>query len=1229
MSHRRLLAFISSRMAELAPERKIIKAELDKLHVDAWVFETDAGARPESVQQTYLKEVEAADLYIGVFWTGYGAYTIEEFDHAVKLKRSCLVYEKRVNIEGRDPRLTEFLQKIGKVEGLVTIQRFEKPEELGEYVKRDVAAWQTDIIRNARLRGYGAPFQAPALADQYVEQTGVMQQLTEALLAMDDDGEPRVTRAALHAMGGSGKTVNASAFAHLDAVRKRFPDGVLYTTLGQTPDLKQRLSDWGHALHDPELPATGYIDAPSGTSRLRTLLNDKACLLIVDDVWEGDHARAFLVGGPQCLLLITTRIAEIGEEIDALTIPLTKMTQTEALKLVEKRSGPVAEVDRVHAEWLMQEVEYLPLALELISAQVKKYGWENYRRRWSTQKLKAVKRGRDSTGRYDNLWDSLELSVEELSAEDQDRYFRLGVFQEDTSFPAAASARLWQCSDDEAAEILIDFTGRALLHEQKESTPRLYSFHDLLYEFVVDKLGTERRREAHKTLIAGYRSVCNGEWHQAPDDGYFFDHLTEHLQAAGCVEELYKLVSHDWMDVQFRRVHSHRAFATDLGKVVAVAAAETPPNLFQILQATFVSATLGSLATRCDPEALAALAHSGEVETALGHAELIQEPSRKSRAYRLIGAALIGRGKASTIKHVLQEALQSARTISLPHVRCPVLCELVETIFEAGDVEWARQVALEAEATARLERSYYFSPTVLIRAAQAQATVGNTEQSEALAADALFLVENRKPDQDEVLRLAQLVRLEGVFEKSGNKERAEEIRTKWAALFEEVNNKIKTDVYVYLGYADQLSAAFLEKGQAESGAVFAERWMSQSWATVGALARAANALIQSGETERGTQIADAAVEMAREELKGEAYFHQAEERIMSLGNVTEVVGRLGRPDVAIVLAESAPDPEGKSHSLGTLALALAQSDAVDSARRAANISLAASQQLIKDNSKQASWLAAVARALHKIGKTSAALEFGKRAQSLVENLTGDSAHESSNIMPVAETLSQLGQNAAALTLIDRIRDIKYRADGHVLIIRAPQTSADERIDLANRVIKNVWNSNDADEVMLLGKTARALAEIGLPEDAIRVAELAISASTTIKDPNRSATDGLCDVAQAFAKTGRFDEARQTIDKVTADGGESPSRVMNLRVQALSALAKALADAGQHEQAVATIRFAQELIAADDINSYEAKNFHSEALIQTAKTLTHLGKADEAKQINQRALEVALDRLKEA
>src|ERR1043166_2652469 len=110
MIFQHLRVFVSSKMEELAPERQAVKKALDAVKVDAWEFEHDAGARPESIQNAFLKEVETADLYIGLFWKGYGDYTIQEFEHARKLGKDCLVYEKRSDLDGqRDPKLQAFL----------------------------------------------------------------------------------------------------------------------------------------------------------------------------------------------------------------------------------------------------------------------------------------------------------------------------------------------------------------------------------------------------------------------------------------------------------------------------------------------------------------------------------------------------------------------------------------------------------------------------------------------------------------------------------------------------------------------------------------------------------------------------------------------------------------------------------------------------------------------------------------------------------------------------------------------------------------------------------------------------------------------------------------------------------------------------------------------------------------------------------------------------------------
>jgi hypothetical protein len=123
---RGLQIFIGSKMQKRAPERAAVKAALAELHADVFVSETDAGARPGSIRGTYPMELDASDLYMGIFWKGYGEYTVEEFEHARARGKDCLVYEKREepSLGGREPALRGFLDRIGEVESGLTIRRF-------------------------------------------------------------------------------------------------------------------------------------------------------------------------------------------------------------------------------------------------------------------------------------------------------------------------------------------------------------------------------------------------------------------------------------------------------------------------------------------------------------------------------------------------------------------------------------------------------------------------------------------------------------------------------------------------------------------------------------------------------------------------------------------------------------------------------------------------------------------------------------------------------------------------------------------------------------------------------------------------------------------------------------------------------------------------------------------------------------------------------------------------
>ncbi len=151
-----LALFISSSMNELVDERKAVQQALAQYRMKGWLWEKDAGARPETVRTTYLKAVEGCDLYIGLFWLKYGASTIEEYESARGHDKPCLVYEKHVEMGQRDPRLREFLEKIGKVDAAedkgLTICRFTTVTELANRVQDDVQRLLTEDFREKNRR---------------------------------------------------------------------------------------------------------------------------------------------------------------------------------------------------------------------------------------------------------------------------------------------------------------------------------------------------------------------------------------------------------------------------------------------------------------------------------------------------------------------------------------------------------------------------------------------------------------------------------------------------------------------------------------------------------------------------------------------------------------------------------------------------------------------------------------------------------------------------------------------------------------------------------------------------------------------------------------------------------------------------------------------------------------------------------------------------------------------
>lgn len=369
---------------------------------------------------------------------------------------------------------------------------------------------------------------------------------------------------ALHGMGGIGKTVLARALCDDPSVQEAFPHGILWVTLGKTPDLHIHLREWIYELGGIISEGAPTINVFKDT--LSKLLNNRKCLLIVDDVWQYTHVAAFRVGGPNCRMLITTRDAEIAQQIEADIYRVDTMTEREAIELLDEWRGKTHySITHQHKVDIVKRLGYLPLAIRLAGSQLQRTSPVHWLKAFDFYKLR--------TNRHESVHDSLEttfaLSMDELQSEEQQLYVSLVIFKEDEAIPFVAVAKLWSILNPTYAnnteEILNDFDTRALLQivtdktvkDEDAMTHKVVNIHDLLRDFIGTRVDQDSKLYLHRSILNAYRQTQSGNgWHTAPDDGYFYSHLSYHLdqiadQDANAEQELKSLFETDkWLHVR-------------------------------------------------------------------------------------------------------------------------------------------------------------------------------------------------------------------------------------------------------------------------------------------------------------------------------------------------------------------------------------------------------------------------------------------------------------------------------------------------------------------------------------------------------------------------------------------------------------------------------------------------------------------------------------------------------
>jgi DNA-binding SARP family transcriptional activator/tetratricopeptide (TPR) repeat protein len=305
---------------------------------------------------------------------------------------------------------------------------------------------------------------------------------------------------------GVGKTTLAIRFAR--QAGPLFPDGQLYVNLhgfdpASAPMQPGTALQWFfEALGVPPVSVPPALEAQSAL--LRTLLDGKRMLLLLDNAHDADQVRPLLPGSPGCMVLVTSRSQLTGLVVEgARPVPLDVLDGREAAELVASRLGVArAAAESAAVAAIVEHSAGLPLALSVTCARAVarptlRLADLAAELSDARSRLDALRTGEATT----DLRAVFSWSADKLS-ERSARMFRLLGLHHGPDISAAAAASLAASTLAEARTALDELSRASLLTEDVAGR---FGCHDLLRAYAAELAGAtlsanERDRARRRVL---------------------------------------------------------------------------------------------------------------------------------------------------------------------------------------------------------------------------------------------------------------------------------------------------------------------------------------------------------------------------------------------------------------------------------------------------------------------------------------------------------------------------------------------------------------------------------------------------------------------------------------------------------------------------------------------------------------------------------------------------------
>ncbi|WP_210506422.1 DUF4062 domain-containing protein [Naasia sp. SYSU D00057] len=505
---------MSSTLKELAAERKVARAAIERLAAAPVMFEL--GARPHPPRALYRAYLEQSDIFVGLYWEKYGWVAPDESVSGLEDEYNLappsmprLMYIKETTGE-REPRLVELLDRI-RTDDMASFKYFADPAELADLLVTDLATLLAERFDESRAPAPPAPppptaeeVPPPAPPPQPVSALplpltqlfGREEECTSIVERLSTDGVRLIT---LTGPGGIGKTRLAiEAARRLEHV---FPDGVVFVPLAPVENAVQVPSAIAQVLGVRD---TGDLPLEQ---KLVTALRDRRMLLVLDNFEHvmpaSSLVTALLEGAPSLKVLVTSRallrlLGEHSVDVAPLELPAPRTGAWDpdqplpaSVELFVERARSVKPdfeltPDNIDAvERISSTLEGVPLAIELAAARIRLLSPASLLERLDRRLALLVGGQRNLPPRQQAVRSTIEWSTRLLGGRERNLLWQLGGFAGRFSLEAAEAVTDVSGEVLSLLEALVD---TSLLRQQDRGGRTYFQLLATVREYALEQL---------------------------------------------------------------------------------------------------------------------------------------------------------------------------------------------------------------------------------------------------------------------------------------------------------------------------------------------------------------------------------------------------------------------------------------------------------------------------------------------------------------------------------------------------------------------------------------------------------------------------------------------------------------------------------------------------------------------------------------------------------------------